>query len=149
MPGDDPKTVAMHEVIESLSTRTKHLRSLSLYAGFDPEFSEAKWITKRESSSKVPHIASSLSDDSIPWVDEIDDLGEVDMEDFDTNDQDEMQDRISRYTKLDSIVQPIATMECGTWTEEPCQTVTYNVIANGTRTMAKCDTRYGGGAIIN
>lgn len=106
----------------------------------------------------MPHLPSNPDDDSVPWVDELvqlaqategarDDFGD-DAIDFEQKDSEEQDSRIHKFKNIAAIcTQPSTAMKNATWTEEPCQEITYNIITNGVRAMAKCDTRFGGGLI--
>ena len=127
MPGDDQKTASSAKVTEGMSWAKKHVRYLRIYAGFDPEYSEAKWVGRRESEIRVPHPPSSLTEGSTPWAHEVDrpvsgnkraelhDNPNDDTNEFDLNDQDELDNNITRFTDLAAIsTQPITTMKSAT-----------------------------------
>ena len=134
MAGDYQKGAPLAKVIESMSRAMKHVRDLSISAGFDPEYSKAKWVSKRDSEIRVLHAPSTLTNASVPWVDQVAHPGEADADDFDLNDQDDLCDNITRFTNLAATnTQPIIIMKNVTWTEEPCQAATYNIVTNEVR----------------
>lgn len=144
MPGDDQQTVSFAKVAEGMTQASKHLRFLHIYAGFDPEFSKAQRISRREAEIQVPHPPSNPNDDYIPWVDEVDQHAQTgqgsethgdfndDASDFDLNDREELDTHTTKFTNLTAIyTQPVTITHNATWTEEACQTATYNTMING------------------
>ena len=133
MPGDDQKIDLMARVIRRMHTPRKQLRYLKIYAGFDYQFANAKWVNRREANLEGRFMESRAKDDSVPFISEavhkrqefLGGGGMQDANDHEWNDYDGYYDEdgdltkgeIGSQNKVDT--SPIAVMRNSKWKDPP------------------------------
>ncbi len=68
VPGDEQKTTLMKKLVCDMYTPLKQWRYLKIYAGFDHQFANAKRVSKREINLQAGYRATSMKDDSVPFI---------------------------------------------------------------------------------